>query len=97
MQLNEYKKYYPFIFTGIIALASLVSVVFIGYTYIASQDAASNNEAEVLEVKLPIMSWSQYSTLSKKYENGIVSSVKTVDVVVDIVDTPVEIPEETSN
>jgi len=76
MQLNECKKYYPFVFSGLVALCALISAIFMWYTYAASQDLEPDNGTEILEVKLPIMSWSQYSTLSKKYENGIVSNVK---------------------
>lgn len=72
MQLNDFKKYSPFIFVGAIALAALISVIFVWYAYSASMNRVPNNEDDVLEVKLPVMSWSQYSTLSKKYTNGIV-------------------------
>ncbi|HPU95082.1 MAG TPA: hypothetical protein PK398_02800 [Candidatus Gracilibacteria bacterium] len=72
MQSKNYSKYYPFIFVGLIVLSVVVSVFSAAYVYFGIDDVEATNESEVLEVKLPIMSWSQYSVLSKKYQNGIV-------------------------
>jgi len=87
MQSNVYKKYYPFLFVGLIALGLIASLSSMTYAYLNKNDVKPTNTDEILEVKLPIMSWSQYSTLSKKYENGIVLPGKKLMETESVVET----------
>lgn len=67
----DFKKYASLIYLGVCGILTLLIVAFSFYLYF-SWDKPVEQDPEVLEIRLPVMNWTQYSTLSKRYENGIV-------------------------
>ena len=70
MNVPDFKRYVPFTYLGINVFLTVLIVIFTFYFYI-SWDKPVEQDPEVLEIKLPVMNWTQYSTLAKQYENGI--------------------------
>ncbi|MDP2643000.1 MAG: hypothetical protein Q8P62_04115 [Candidatus Peregrinibacteria bacterium] len=71
MQINEYKKYGLLISVSICGILTIASVAFFTFLYVSWGNTDEKITPEVIEIRLPVMNWSQYSILSKKYENGI--------------------------
>jgi hypothetical protein len=72
MKKFDIKKNLSLIYLGLCAIFTVVSLSYATYVYF-SWDNPIEKDPEVLEIKLPVMKWSQYSTLSKQHEDGIVS------------------------
>lgn len=69
MQTNEYKKYWPLISISICGILTVISLAYFMFLFVSWQKTSTKASSEVLEVRLPVMNWSQYSILSKKYED----------------------------
>lgn len=69
MQINEYKKYGLLISVAICGILTVASVVFFLFVSVSWTTTNGKITQEVIEIRLPVMNWSQYSILSKKYEN----------------------------
>lgn len=69
MQINEYKKYGLLIYVVICGILALASVIFFLFLSVSWNNTTEQITPEVIEIRLPVMNWSQYSILSKKYEN----------------------------
>lgn len=76
MQINEYKKYHPVVFVAICGILTVLAVGYFVYLYMSWQSTNQKNTAEIIEIRLPVMNWSQYSILSKKYEDDTVNRDK---------------------
>ncbi len=74
MNFSDLKKYWLFISLGICAFLAFCTFGFILYVYTSWGDPAEKDPS-ILEIKLPVMDWLKYSSLSKQYDNGIVSDV----------------------
>lgn len=74
MNFYDLKKYWSFIYLGVCALLTLCTLGFGLYMY-ASWDSLAEQDPSILEIKLPVMDWLKYSSLSKQYHNGIVRDV----------------------
>lgn len=74
MNFWDLKKYWSFIYLGVCALLTLCTLGFGLYMY-ASWDSPAEQDPSILEIKLPVMDWMRYSSLSKQYHNGIVDDV----------------------
>lgn len=71
MKVSDLKKYSSLICLAVCGILTLLIVLFSFYLYI-SWDKPVPQDPEVLEIRLPVMNWTQYSMLSKRYENGII-------------------------
>jgi hypothetical protein len=74
MNFCDLKKYLAFVYLGVCALMTICVLGFSLYMYI-SWDSPAEQDPSVLEIKLPVMDWMKYSSLSKQYHNGIVKDV----------------------
>ena len=74
MNFYDLKKYWSFIYLGICAFLAFCALGFALYMY-ASWDDPAEHDPSILEIKLPVMDWVRYSSLSKQYHNGIVDDV----------------------
>ncbi|PIZ76489.1 hypothetical protein COY05_00820 [Candidatus Peregrinibacteria bacterium CG_4_10_14_0_2_um_filter_38_24] len=74
MQINEYKKYSLLISVAVCGILTIASVAFFLFLYVSWGNTDDKITPEVIEIRLPVMNWSQYSILSKKYENGILKN-----------------------
>lgn len=72
MQINEFKKYSPLVYVILCGILVFITVGIFLYLYTSWNDKTPSTNPEILEIKLPIMNWSDYSALSKKYKDGIV-------------------------
>lgn len=71
IQLKNLKTYMPYIIICGLFAITLVSCVVIYFKYTSElSNAEKQNEAMSLEVKLPVIEWGKYKSLSKKYING---------------------------
>ena len=71
MKPFDIKKNLSLIYLGLCTIFTIVTLSYATYVYF-SWDNPVEQDPEVLEIKLPVMKWAQYSTLSKQYENGTV-------------------------
>jgi len=71
MKTFDIKKNLSLIYLAICGALLVSSLIFTSYVYFSWDDPVEQ-DPEVLEIKLPVMKWAQYSTLSKQYENGTV-------------------------
>ena len=72
MKTFDIKKNLSLIYLGICGLLAVCSLAYSTYLYVSFDDPIEK-DPEVLEIKLPVMKWAQYSTLSKQHENGTVT------------------------
>lgn len=64
MEIKEYKSYLSF---AVSVILFLVTVGYGLYLYSSWEQAVSQEEMEI-EVNLPIVNWSKYTSLSKQYK-----------------------------
>lgn len=76
MQINEFKKYRPILSVAICGILSIASIAYFAFMYMSLQIKDKKTSPEVIEIRLPVMNWSQYSILSKKIEGDTVSRDK---------------------
>ena len=64
MNIKEYKNYLPF---AVSVILFLIVMIYGGYLYTTWEQTAPQEEMEI-EVNLPIVNWSKYTSLSKQYK-----------------------------
>ncbi|MFA4891131.1 MAG: hypothetical protein WC604_02145 [Candidatus Gracilibacteria bacterium] len=75
MHVSDLKKNSSLISLIICGVLTVFAVVFSFYTYVSWSEPVPQ-DPEILQIKLPVMKWAEYSTLSKRYENGMIAEVK---------------------
>ena len=75
MQAFDLKKNLSLIYLIICGILTAFAVIFSFYTYVSWSEPVPQ-DPEILQIKLPVMKWAEYSTLSKRYENGMIGEVK---------------------
>lgn len=71
--MKEFKKYSYLIYVILCGILVFITIGIFLYLYMSWNDKTPSTNPEVLEIKLPVMDWSDYSILSKKYNDGIVT------------------------
>lgn len=72
MQAFDLKKNLSLIYLIICGVLTMFAVIFSFYTYVSWSELVPQ-DPEILQIKLPVMKWAEHSTLSKRYENGIIT------------------------
>lgn len=72
MHAFDLKKNLSLIYLIICGMLTVATVVFSFYVYVSWSEPVPQ-DPEILQIKLPVMKWAEYSTLSKRYENGIIT------------------------